>query len=155
MQDFNNKRTILPNYNGYYNQYYPYMPQNMYQNALFIYPAVVYKCLWTPPDKPPCNRQFTDPEKLYNHLCDDHVGRKANNNLCLTCYWNNCNYTKKKRDHVTSHIRKHIEFKPHICQVLNFILFIILFLNINNNQKEINIDNIDNIDKYIKYNTIK
>jgi len=116
MQDFNNKRTILPNYNGYYNQYYPYMPQNMYQNALFIYPAVVYKCLWTPPDKPPCNRQFTDPEKLYNHLCDDHVGRKANNNLCLTCYWNNCNYTKKKRDHVTSHIRKHIEFKPHICQ---------------------------------------
>jgi uncharacterized Zn-finger protein len=88
----------------------------MYQNALFIYPAVVYKCLWTPPDKPPCNRQFTDPEKLYNHLCDDHVGRKANNNLCLTCYWNNCRYTKKKRDHVTSHIRKHIEFKPHICQ---------------------------------------
>jgi len=116
MQDYSAKRTILPNYNGYYNQYYPFMPPNVYQNALFIYPAVVYKCLWTPPDKPPCNRQFTDPEKLYHHLCDDHVGRKANNNLCLTCYWNNCRYTKKKRDHVTSHIRKHIEFKPHICQ---------------------------------------
>ncbi|OUM57344.1 hypothetical protein PIROE2DRAFT_29353, partial [Piromyces sp. E2] len=55
-------------------------------------------------------------EKLYHHLCDDHIGRKANNNLCLTCYWNNCGYSKKKRDHVTSHIRKHIEFKPHICQ---------------------------------------
>jgi len=73
-------------------------------------------CLWMK-DNIPCNIEFESAEFLYKHLCDDHVGRKANNNLCLTCHWNNCNFTKNKRDHITSHLRKHISFKPFVCQV--------------------------------------
>lgn len=73
-------------------------------------------CLWMKDDKA-CNIEFENAELLYKHLCDDHVGRKANNNLCLTCHWNNCNFTKNKRDHITSHLRKHISFKPFVCQV--------------------------------------
>jgi hypothetical protein len=73
-------------------------------------------CLWMK-DNIPCNIEFESAEFLYKHLCDDHVGRKANNNLCLTCHWNNCNFTKNKRDHITSHLRKHISFKPFVCQI--------------------------------------
>jgi len=80
-------------------------------------------CLWMKDDKA-CDIEFESAELLYKHLCDDHVGRKANNNLCLTCHWNNCNFTKNKRDHITSHLRKHISFKPFVCPVkftfLNF-----------------------------------
>ncbi|KAL6608893.1 hypothetical protein U3516DRAFT_799795 [Neocallimastix sp. 'constans'] len=68
-------------------------------------------------DDKACNIEFESAEFLYKHLCDDHVGRKANNNLCLTCHWNNCNFTKNKRDHITSHLRKHISFKPFVCQI--------------------------------------
>ncbi|KAI8335814.1 hypothetical protein BC941DRAFT_319865, partial [Chlamydoabsidia padenii] len=49
------------------------------------------------------------------HLTDDHVGRRATNNLCLTCYWNDCGATAAKRDHLTSHLKVHLPFKPHIC----------------------------------------
>jgi len=78
-------------------------------------------CLWMKNDEA-CNIEFESAELLYNHLCDDHVGRKANNNLCLTCHWNNCNFTKNKRDHITSHLRKHISFKPFVCEVIYIII---------------------------------
>ncbi|KIM33892.1 hypothetical protein M408DRAFT_49948, partial [Serendipita vermifera MAFF 305830] len=56
-------------------------------------------------------------ESLYNHLCTDHVGRKATNNLCLTCHWKDCGTTCAKRDHITSHLRVHTPLKPHLCDV--------------------------------------
>ena len=60
----------------------------------------LYNCQWLD-----CTKSFTGPEPLYNHLCNDHVGRKSTNNLCLTCKWRDCATTCSKRDHITSHIR--------------------------------------------------
>ncbi|KAL0085514.1 hypothetical protein J3Q64DRAFT_1102016 [Phycomyces blakesleeanus] len=70
----------------------------------------LYKCRWMA-----CDDQFAEPEGLYSHLTNDHVGRKSTGNLCLTCCWENCDVSVIKRDHITSHIRVHIPLKPHRC----------------------------------------
>ncbi|CAJ0763264.1 13197_t:CDS:2 [Entrophospora sp. SA101] len=57
-------------------------------------------CLW---DK--CSKSFEEPELLYNHLANDHVGRKSTGNLCLSCHWDRCEVQTTKRDHITSHLR--------------------------------------------------
>lgn len=62
-----------------------------------------------------CSIIFDTPELLYDHLCDDHVGRKASNNLSLVCYWDNCLTKTVKRDHITSHLRVHVPLKPFHC----------------------------------------
>ena len=62
--------------------------------------AVAHNCLWLD-----CSIAFIDPEALYNHLCNEHIGRKSTNNLCLTCRWKDCGTTCAKRDHITSHLR--------------------------------------------------
>ena len=59
-----------------------------------------HTCLWID-----CTKSLPDPEALYNHLCNDHIGRKSTNNLCLTCKWKDCGTTCAKRDHITSHLR--------------------------------------------------
>ena len=59
-----------------------------------------HRCQWVD-----CTLDFSDPEVLYNHLCNDHIGRKSTNNLCLTCKWKDCTVTCAKRDHITSHMR--------------------------------------------------
>ncbi|KAF9787063.1 hypothetical protein BJ322DRAFT_1003326 [Thelephora terrestris] len=69
-------------------------------------------CLWVD-----CGKSYPDPEILYNHLCNDHIGRKSTNNLCLTCRWKDCGATCAKRDHITSHLRVHTPLKPHICEI--------------------------------------
>ncbi|KAI0003793.1 hypothetical protein BJV74DRAFT_811738 [Russula compacta] len=71
-----------------------------------------YKCQWLD-----CTKFFPDPEVLYNHLCNDHIGRKSTNNLCLTCKWKDCVTTCTKRDHITSHLRVHTPLKPHLCDI--------------------------------------
>ncbi|KAK6453957.1 pH-response transcription factor pacC/RIM101-like protein [Scheffersomyces xylosifermentans] len=71
-----------------------------------------FKCNWGD-----CFIVFDTPEKLYDHLCDDHVGRKSANNLSLTCYWDNCGITTVKRDHITSHLRVHVPLKPFHCDL--------------------------------------
>lgn len=58
-----------------------------------------------------------NPETLYDHVCEKHVGRKSTNNLNLVCGWGNCNTTTVKRDHITSHIRVHVPLKPHKCEM--------------------------------------
>ena len=63
-------------------------------------PDAQHRCHWQD-----CVRAFPDPETLYNHLCNDHIGRKSTNNLCLTCHWKDCGTTCAKRDHITSHLR--------------------------------------------------
>jgi len=63
-------------------------------------PQCTHKCEWVD-----CTMSFSDPETLYTHLCNDHIGRKSTNNLCLTCYWKDCGTTCAKRDHITSHLR--------------------------------------------------
>lgn len=70
-------------------------------------------CLWAQ-----CSARFYTPEELYLHLCNDHVGRKVKNNLSLKCLWGEpcCGNEVIKRDHMTSHLRVHVSFKPHFCQ---------------------------------------
>ncbi|SRR5216684_3156288 len=97
----------------------------------------LYNCQWLD-----CTKSFSDPEPLYNHLCNDHVGRKSTNNLCLTCKWRDCATTCSKRDHITSHLRGlrlllpydftfsyhppivHTPLKPHVCDV-GFVLSLV------------------------------
>lgn len=71
-----------------------------------------FNCRWSG-----CNEVAETPELLYDHLCDAHVGRKASNNLSLTCKWENCGISTVKRDHITSHIRVHVPLKPFHCSV--------------------------------------
>lgn len=71
----------------------------------------IYFCRWLG-----CTISFDDPEHLYIHLTNDHVGRKSTGNLCLTCHWDKCDVTVIKRDHITSHLRVHVPLKPHRCQ---------------------------------------
>ncbi|KAJ7651718.1 hypothetical protein DFH06DRAFT_1420569, partial [Mycena polygramma] len=70
------------------------------------------KCQWLD-----CTLAFPDAETLYNHLCNEHIGRKSTNNLCLTCKWKDCGTTCSKRDHITSHLRVHTPLKPHVCEI--------------------------------------
>ncbi|KAF9433988.1 hypothetical protein BGZ76_008729 [Entomortierella beljakovae] len=72
-----------------------------------------YVCQWDS-----CHKNFEDAEILYEHLKNDHVGRKTLHNLCLTCRWDKCSVpTFTKRDHITSHLRVHVPSKPHQCEV--------------------------------------
>ncbi|KAJ7751257.1 transcription factor PacC [Mycena maculata] len=75
-------------------------------------PAYSQKCQWQD-----CTQGFPDPETLYNHLCNEHIGRKSTNNLCLTCKWKDCGTSCAKRDHITSHLRVHTPLKPHVCEI--------------------------------------
>ncbi|KAJ1930046.1 hypothetical protein IWQ60_000654 [Tieghemiomyces parasiticus] len=70
-------------------------------------------CSWTGCDLPP----FMDSIALYDHITQEHIGRKASNNLCLECRWEGCHFQAKKRDHITSHMRSHIDYRPHLCAV--------------------------------------
>ena len=71
-------------------------------------PALI--CLWAD-----CGKPYPDAEFLYNHLCNDHIGRKSTNNLCLTCNWKDCGATCAKRDHITSHLRGNGFFRGNPC----------------------------------------
>ncbi|GAV55700.1 hypothetical protein ZYGR_0AY00920 [Zygosaccharomyces rouxii] len=62
-----------------------------------------------------CGKMFNQPEFLYHHLCQDHVGRKSQRNLQLACKWEECNVKTEKRDHITSHLRVHVPLKPFDC----------------------------------------
>lgn len=64
-----------------------------------------------------CKLVFDSPEVMYEHLCDEHVGRKCSNNLSLTCLWDHCGTTTVKRDHITSHLRVHVPLKPYHCDL--------------------------------------
>ncbi|CAO3701968.1 unnamed protein product [Rhizopus stolonifer] len=71
-----------------------------------------FSCQWAN-----CQNSFDSAEDLYNHISDDHVGRRSTNNLCLQCCWNNCGTIAIKRDHLASHIRVHLPLKPHACSI--------------------------------------
>lgn len=71
-----------------------------------------FPCMWQG-----CTERCANPETLYEHVCEKHVGRKSTNNLNLTCQWGNCRTTTVKRDHITSHIRVHVPLKPHKCEL--------------------------------------
>ncbi|CUS23002.1 LAQU0S07e05094g1_1 [Lachancea quebecensis] len=62
-----------------------------------------------------CGQKYAQPELLYHHLCQDHVGRKSQKNLQLNCRWGRCTAKTVKRDHITSHLRVHVPLKPFAC----------------------------------------
>jgi hypothetical protein len=64
-----------------------------------------------------CNSRCNDPETLYQHLTNEHVGRKSSGNLCLNCHWADCQVQTTKRDHITSHLRVHVPLKPFSCKI--------------------------------------
>ncbi|KAH3901601.1 uncharacterized protein SCODWIG_03913 [Saccharomycodes ludwigii] len=80
------------------------LPENNENNVLI--------CKWDG-----CGLEFPQAEVLYQHLCQDHVGRKSQKNLQLTCRWDECTVQTVKRDHITSHLRVHIPLKPFKCSV--------------------------------------
>ena len=84
-------------------------------------PPPLHKCLWVD-----CTQSFLDPEALYNHLCNDHIGRKSTNNLCLTCKWKDCGTSCAKRDHITSHLRG--SFHSAISSSSHWICIYILYI---------------------------
>ncbi|OMH83973.1 pH-response transcription factor [Zancudomyces culisetae] len=78
-------------------------------------PLQILECKWGH-----CTfRVDNDPDALYLHLTNEHVGRKALGNLCLECKWLDCNVKTGKRDHITSHLRVHIPLKPYTCEICN------------------------------------
>ncbi|KAI3632067.1 hypothetical protein MIR68_009903 [Amoeboaphelidium protococcarum] len=94
-----------------------------------------------------CGMQFDAAVDLFNHINNDHIGRRAGGNLCLQCFWlqpsgittmnqmhNNhledqqqqktelhlspCGHSVEKRDHIVSHIRVHVvNYKPYECPI--------------------------------------
>lgn len=98
-----------------YLQLHPLLPLTRYhymETSYMNQETELFLCRWTN-----CGRQYTDPELLYSHLTNDHVGRKSTGNLCLTCHWEQCDVSVIKRDHITSHLRVHVPLKPHRCSV--------------------------------------
>ncbi|KAI9068703.1 hypothetical protein FKP32DRAFT_1587472 [Trametes sanguinea] len=90
----------------------PQPPSNTTQASSSDDGTPAHACQWTG-----CDKVLSDPETLYNHLCNDHIGRKSTGNLCLTCKWKDCGTTCAKRDHITSHLRVHTPLKPHVCEI--------------------------------------
>jgi len=74
--------------------------------------AEVYYCQWED-----CDHVFTEAPALLEHLVQDHVGRKATNNLCLVCRWKDCGISTAKRDHIISHVRVHVPYQPFQCGI--------------------------------------
>lgn len=85
----------------------------------------VYTCLWNHPLR--CGQTFTSPKVLFEHVCEAHIGYAKNGNLCLQCHWDDCQtMKKKKRDHILSHVRKHVPaYREFVCDVSYFILLTI------------------------------
>ncbi|KAJ3177683.1 hypothetical protein HDU85_005794 [Gaertneriomyces sp. JEL0708] len=76
-----------------------------------------HPCQWHSPSGPACTQTFPTADALFTHLTETHIGRSRSGNLCLTCYWQQCGKEFQKRDHVTSHLRKHLDIRNHVCPI--------------------------------------
>ncbi|KAJ3206022.1 hypothetical protein HDU82_004823 [Entophlyctis luteolus] len=65
-----------------------------------------------------CGLAFADAEGLYKHVAEGHIGKKIPGvEMSLVCRWAACANSYTKRDHLISHLRIHIPFKPHLCPI--------------------------------------
>ncbi|KAI8058291.1 hypothetical protein BDF22DRAFT_607973, partial [Syncephalis plumigaleata] len=64
-----------------------------------------------------CQQVYPNPTALYRHLCDEHIGRFRQGNRCLECRWAQCGVRTLKRDHITSHLKVHVPFRPFECEL--------------------------------------
>lgn len=68
-------------------------------------------CLWLN-----CNRVFDHAKVLYQHICEDHVGKKRPVDYEYHCMWSSCRHPMTlKRDHLISHIMVHVPLKNFSC----------------------------------------
>lgn len=58
-----------------------------------------YKCIWSN-----CIQSLVDPKSLYNHLRNDHIGKKTTGILSLICRWKGCSTSCTNRVHIISHL---------------------------------------------------
>ncbi|KAK4055615.1 hypothetical protein OIV83_000161 [Microbotryomycetes sp. JL201] len=72
----------------------------------------INQCKWLD-----CRIVFDSAEDLYDHITTLHIGRKSAGTLSLECKWQGCSSKASKRDHLTSHVRVHINLKPHQCSI--------------------------------------
>ncbi|KAM0788859.1 hypothetical protein ACM66B_002944 [Microbotryomycetes sp. NB124-2] len=72
----------------------------------------INQCKWLD-----CRIVFDTAEDLYEHITTLHIGRKSAGTLSLECKWQGCSSKASKRDHLTSHVRVHINLKPHQCSI--------------------------------------
>eukprot|EP00121_Abeoforma_whisleri_P001653 Awhi_evm1s1475 len=79
----------------------------------------LHECCWMLPEK--CGQRFADGEKLLFHIRNNHLAESH------ICWWEDCkrgwfqksmrtNYFKKK-DNALSHIRIHLNYFPHRCEI--------------------------------------
>ncbi|KAL2912550.1 hypothetical protein HK105_207949 [Polyrhizophydium stewartii] len=85
-------------------------------------------CLWVDAAQPRalggdvCGAMFASPDDLHAHVSATHIGRKVENTLCLECRWLDCTLDARqfsKRDHIVSHIKKHMPLKAFVCATCN------------------------------------
>lgn len=81
-----------------------------------------HRCLWED-----CTLIFPEANDLYEHITGTHIGRKSAGTLSLDCKWTGCTSKASKRDHLTSHVRVHINLKPHSCPVSTDRIFFFFF----------------------------
>ncbi|KAJ3013328.1 UNVERIFIED_CONTAM: hypothetical protein HDU68_000757 [Siphonaria sp. JEL0065] len=85
---------------------------------------LIFHCMWdinTIEEARPsrCPHTFENPDELFVHLSEDHIGRKALGTLNLCCRWIGCCHTSRvftKRDNVVSHARSHVHYRANICK---------------------------------------
>ncbi|KAI8808875.1 hypothetical protein BJ742DRAFT_253426 [Cladochytrium replicatum] len=88
-------------------------PQPSFVDASEPFPSLIHTCRWSGLGH--CHAVFSDPTQLRDHIVKDHIGKKSEGNVCLTCSWEGCGIQFKKRDHIVSHIKRHVESWPFSC----------------------------------------
>ena len=77
-----------------------------------------YQCRWES-----CRSLFGRAGQLNVHICNAHIGKRSDSNICLTCKWKDCGKSFEKRDDITKHCRiTHVsrsvlQIEPHVCEV--------------------------------------
>ncbi|KAL2920000.1 hypothetical protein HK105_200066 [Polyrhizophydium stewartii] len=80
------------------------------------------QCQWAAPGRAVCGAAFGSADALHAHVSESHIGRKILHNLCLVCHWAGCSMGRRpfqKRDHIFSHMRKHLPLRSFVCSVCN------------------------------------
>eukprot|EP00834_Sanchytrium_tribonematis_P003897 NODE_168_length_14557_cov_0.729008.p11 type:complete len:131 gc:universal NODE_168_length_14557_cov_0.729008:9180-9572(+) len=75
------------------------------------------RCEWEYSAIHKCDAVFTTARELYQHVSISHIGYKKYKTLATQCNWASCEFKATKRDHLTSHIKKHIDLREHECKI--------------------------------------
>ena len=90
------------------------LPSSALGTATTSSPASM-ECRWDS-----CGSSHSDACALLAHVAEVHIGRRSRQNLSLVCKWPDCSRSSQpfaKRDHIISHMRVHIHYKPFYCEL--------------------------------------